>query len=456
MMSRVLAVLVASVLAVGLATVPAQAAAGSSNPGPTWAPPAGAVFNNPYGPDNARYRIERRLLRAIRETPRNGHIRISVYSFDRIVVAKALIRAHQKRHVQVQILMNDHQVTKAQRMLFRGIGRNPKKDNFAYECDFSCRGRRDNLHSKFYLFDQTGKAQKVIMLGSQNFTLNAEKWQWNDLVTVKGRKHLYANFVSLFDDMRHDYQRNQPYYTFCGKSDGKRCYANHDTRFTRVFPRKSSASDDPVLNMMKPIRCIYTTDSGVTKRTHVRLSMHTMQGDRGQYLAARVRQLWVDGCDVKVIYGLMGWHVKKTLGATTSRGRIPLRSAGFDYDGDGSVNRYTHQKYFLIRGMYAGSPTSITYTGSANWTTRGTSGDEIIFSIRSRDIHSQYAKNFDLMWNSDRYTRDSYTTTSSDYKTYVTRVDTNGKPTTRVLDAGHPTVAVRPDGLRPGKTWEDD
>ncbi len=455
MMSRVLAVLVTAFLALTLGTVPSQAASGS-DPTNQWAPPAGAVFNNPYGPDEARYRIERRLLRAIKETPRNGHIRISVYSFDRIVVAKALIRAHQKRHVQVQILMNDHQVTRAQRMLYRGIGRNPKRKNFAYECDNSCRGRRDNLHSKFYLFDQTGKADDVVMTGSVNFTLNAVKWQWNDLVTVKGRKHLYANFVTLFDDMRHDYKRNQPYYTFCGKADGERCYANQDTRFTRVFPRKSSATDDPVLNLIKPIQCTYTTDTGLMKRTHVRLSMHTMQGDRGQYIAARVRKLWADGCDIKVIYGLMGGRVKRELGSPTARGRIPLRSAGFDYDGDGEVNRYTHQKYFLVRGMYAGSPTNITYTGSSNWTTRGTSGDEIIFSIRSREIESQYAQNFELMWNSDRYTRDAYTTTSSDYKTYVTRVDTLGKPTTRVVEGRHPIVVNLPDGLRPGKTWEDD
>jgi len=444
---RVVAVLV-GVLVGGLFTVaPARA--------DPWIAPNGPVFNNPYGNANARFRIEHRLMKAIRNTPSWGHIRISIYSFDRVDVAKALIAAR-KRGVQVQILLNDHQVTRAQRLLHRALGTNPNRKNFAYECVASCRGRRDNLHSKFYLFTRTGGSYNVIMLGSVNFTLNAVKWQWNDLLSMRGKPRLFDDFVDLFNDMRHDYSRNQPYYTFCGKPRSKRCYANRDWVFNRVFPRKSSQDSDPVLNILRPIQCTYQTKHG-RERTHLRLSMHTMQGDRGLYIARRIRRLWADGCDFKVIYGLIGWHVKKELGAVTPRGRIPLRSAGFDYDEDGEVNRYTHQKYFTVNGMYAGKVSNITFTGSSNWTTRGTSGDEVIFSIRGPKTRLRYINNWDMMWTSDRYTRNAYTTTSSDFKVYRTTEDVNGRPFTRIITKTREIVENKPDGmLAGGSSWEDD
>jgi HKD family nuclease len=460
---RVLTLLLGLVISGMFVAAPAQAAPAQAAPAldqasraGQWEPPGGAVFNNPYGSPSQRFRIEHRLMQAIKNTPNWGHIRISIYSFDRVDVAKALVRAH-KRGVQVQILLNDHQVTRAQRILHRALGRNRHARNFAYECKSSCRGRRDNLHSKFYLFSRTGSATNVVMLGSVNFTMNAVKWQWNDLLTEKNRPGLFKDFVSLFNDMRHDYKRNQPYYTFCGKPKGERCFANRDWMFTRVFPRSSSPTNDAVLNLLKPIQCVYKTKQG-KEHTHLRLSMHTMQGARGLYLARRMRQLWANGCDFKVIYGLMGWNVKRELGAVTPRGRIPLRSAGFDYDDDGEVNRYTHQKYFTVSGMYAGKVTNLTFTGSSNWTSRGTSGDEIIFDIHGKGIRAQYEKNWALMWNSDRYTRNAYTTTASDYKTYVATVDLNGRPTaTRIVTKTHTIRMNRPDGFRSGgSSWESD
>ena len=124
-----------------------------------WRPRIGPVFNNPYGSDDARFRIERRILEAIRHSGKNDKIKIAIYSWDRIDMAKAVINAR-KRGAQVQILLNDHQVTRAQRMMKRAIGRNPNKKNFVYECVASCRGRRDNLHTKFYLFSSPGAATR--------------------------------------------------------------------------------------------------------------------------------------------------------------------------------------------------------------------------------------------------------------------------------------------------------
>ena len=420
-----------------------------------WRPPQDVIFNNPYGSSEARFRIERRVVQAIRNTPRGATIRISVYSFDRKDVAKALIDAR-RRGVTVQILLNDHQVTGAQRMLHRALGRNRWTRNFAYECNAACRGRRDNLHSKFFLFTQTGSARNVVMAGSANFTLNAVKWQWNDLVTRYSNPYLFWDYVNLFEGMRRDYSTNRPYYIFCGRR-GSSCKPMADWAVTRVFPRGASRTNDAVLNMLKPIQCVYRGADGKTRRTKLRLSMHTMLGERGIYLAQRMRGLWAAGCDFKVIYGLMGWNVKQALGAVTRRGRIPLRSTGFDYNGDQDVDRYTHQKYFTVSGKYNSVVTNLSFTGSSNWSSRGTSGDEIIFSLRGGGPRVRYERQFNQMWNSGRYSRNAYTTTSSSYRRIVTVDGPDGQPVQKVVTVTRTVQQNLPDRLQPtGAQWESD
>ncbi len=414
-------------------------------------PAQGPLFNNPYGTDDDRFRIERHIIKAIRNTPKTGHIRFALYSFDRIPVAKALIAAR-NRGVQVQVLLNGHQVTRAQRLLHRRLGMNPRKKNFAYECEFSCRGRRDFLHTKFYLFNKAGAADKVVMVGSANLTLNAVRWQWNDLYTVNQQEQLYEDFVELFNDMRHDYSRNRPFYLFCGKAKGV-CHRRDEARVAQVFPKKVTAGDDPVLDLLNDVRCVYETPGG-TARTMVRLSMHTMQGDRGEYIAAKVRELWANGCDIKVLYGLMGFHVKQVMGAITPRGRIPLRSLGYDYNDDGEVDRYTHQKYVTISGRWAGKAASITFTGSSNWSSRGTYGDELMFSVRGPSNVAKWNSNWRFMW--DRHSRDAYTTTASEWRIVVPTIDSNGMLTTKVVTKRLEVTRVLPDHLRAGENFEKD
>ncbi len=421
-----------------------------------WEPTVGVKFNNPFIDGPPRFNIEQDVIKAIRNTPKDAKIKISVYSFDRRNVAETLLAAH-RRGVEIQILLNDHQVTKEQKMLKAALGASPRRKTFSYECQAACRGRRDNLHSKFFLFSRTGGVDNVIMLGSANFTLNAAKWQWNDMLTLNDQPDLFKNFVLLFNDMRKDWARNRPYYYFCNQPLDEPCRANQDDKLNRVFPRAASPRDDVAMNIMKPIQCVYSTEQGDKQRTIVRLSMHTMQGDRGKWIATRLRQLWAEGCDIKVIYGLMGSGVKGRLGAPTPRGRIPMRSTGFSYDDDPlDVERYTHQKYFVVRGMYGGTVLNRSWTGSSNWSSRGTYGDEIMFNIDGKRFVNAYLKNFALMFNSGRYSRNAYTTTKEDYRAPATRTDARGRPFTTFVTRQRVTTEVRPDRLIPGDTWEAD
>ena len=132
---------------------------------PRWEPATGGFFNNPWGTTDSKFRIERQIVAAIRHARKGSTIRIAVYSFDRVNVAKALLKAH-RRGVHVQVLHNDHQYTTAMKMLKHGLGTNRGKKSWDYTCKTGCRSIQGVLHDKIYLFGHTGAARNVAMTGS--------------------------------------------------------------------------------------------------------------------------------------------------------------------------------------------------------------------------------------------------------------------------------------------------
>src|SRR4051812_37684536 len=86
----VLALALAGSLLAGPAGVGAASAAAGKK---RWAPAAGGFFNDPWGSKDAKFRIERQIVGAIRHAHKGSYIRIAVYSFDRVNVADALIKA---------------------------------------------------------------------------------------------------------------------------------------------------------------------------------------------------------------------------------------------------------------------------------------------------------------------------------------------------------------------------
>ena len=224
-----------------------------------------------------------------------------------------------------------------------------------------------------------------------------------------------------------------------------------------MFPRHTTSKNDIVLDILNNVQCVYVDAAGVQRRTLLRLSMHTMRGNRGNYIADKLRELYAAGCNLRVNYGLMGFHTKQHIGAPTARGRVPLRSTGFNLRDDvptgdpeiddmpEAIERYTHHKYFVLKGSYKGVVDShIVWTGSTNWSSLGTPQDEIMFSMHGRQMVRDYLKNFGLMWQ-EPYSRDAYTTTYSSWRMV------NGR---RVGVA--PRVTIEPDNLKPGSTWEND
>jgi phosphatidylserine/phosphatidylglycerophosphate/cardiolipin synthase-like enzyme len=436
-----------------------------------WKAPQGPFFNDPRR-KKGWFRIERKVIDTIKHTRKGSTIRIAVYSFDRMPVANALIAAH-RRGVKVQMILNDHQYTKAMRAVRREIGAKRGRSSFIYRCKAGCRSKQNqynNMHTKFYSFSQAGRSKDVLAVGSANLMLNADIHQWNDLYFTSGDHELFRQFVRLFNDMRTDHATRQPPLSFCGTpANGVACDDSVDKHTVWAWPKPSGPKNDLVLDLLGKVQCLTPDGSGGQKRSRIAVSMHTMRGNRGDYLASAIRQKWIEGCKVRVMYGLIGYHTKRVVGAPTARGRIPLRSTGLDYnpDDDYDLNKdgkddliltyYSHQKYVAIQGNYNGNPDAhMVVTGSANWASLSPGNDETWMTIRGRTLTRKYVRNFDYQWKKKRNSRNAYTTTYVNFRVARTVVDEDGEPRTVWRTVRRPVTTIEPDPYRPGPTWEND
>lgn len=380
------ALALALALTLGAAThAPEPAAAAGYKPAP------GGHFNIPRSTLDNQRRIERVILRAIRHARKGSVISIAIYSFDRRHMARALIEAH-RRGVDVKVLLNDHQYTGAMRMMRSALGSNRTKRSYVYVCDRGCRSYAENLHSKMYLFSHTGRARNVVMTGSVNLTLNATKNQWNDMWVKNDSPALYGAFRRVFREMRRD-RPAKPAYLSLPVGDRYRL---------RALPYLGHRGNDPIMNILDGVRCNGArTKMSRNGRTVVRVSMHAWHTEpRGVYLAEKLRSLYGAGCDVRLLYGMAGQAVKDVFARRTQRGFVPVRSDGFDTDGDGFIDKYSHHKYVVISGHYRGNRKgNLMVTGSSNFSNNGLSGDELIFSAAGPRHAKRWKNNHDFVWN---------------------------------------------------------
>jgi phosphatidylserine/phosphatidylglycerophosphate/cardiolipin synthase-like enzyme len=354
-------------------------------------PPAGGTFNSPIGDAKAQYRIEKVLLGAINHAKPGSTIKIALFSFDRRKVARALVAAEQ-RGVNVQVLLNGHQFTRAMRIMKNAFGGKRTRKSFMYVCDRGCRSRYGFLHTKMYLFSKTGQATDTVMTGSVNVTNNAAIHQWNDLFVKNNAPKTYAAFNTVFAQMKKDRAARPQYQVF-----------NITKRYQLLampFPGVTRKTD-PIIKILNKISCKGTRGgTGTNGRTKIRVSQHRWSGDRGAWIARKVLSLYAQGCDVKLMHGSADDKVRAVLRKSTTRGRVPVRANGFDETGDGYLDRYSHHKYMTVSGRYgADRSTRLLMTGSSNWAGIGTKGDEIIFLARGAGYVRQWNGNFNHIWN---------------------------------------------------------
>lgn len=389
MLRRFTTALVSALTATVLVAAPATA----------WAPGEGALFNNPKGSTAAKYRLQLRVEKAIRNAVPGSTVLIATYLLDRRPPVDAMVAAR-NRGVSVQVVLDGGIDNGPSRRLVRslnadngrrGLQWGPDR-SFAMQCAGSCRGGAPHqaMHAKFYAFSHTGTAHDVVMVSSANLNKGGATLGYNDLYTMRGVPATFGLYQRVHAEMARDRVAGDPYRV------------QQDGRFlTRIFPRPGAdKSSDPTYQALQRVRCQGATGgAGTHGRTAVRVSMFHWGGERGVYLARKLLALDRAGCRVSVIYGAPSNEVSRILRASAHRGGITLYDSRVDRNGDHHPDLRVHTKYLLIGGSYGGDTSSWqVLTGSQNWVKQSlTGGDENTLQIAGLAYHSRYVDNFDFV-----------------------------------------------------------
>lgn len=377
----------------------------------SFVPAATSYFSFPNRSKAERDAIYRRVLLTINSTwggrrtrigtplRTNGTIRIATWSFDDWKLARALVAA-KRRGVSVQVVAakaanRDHD---AWRWLRRKLGsrlyvpgRRTTRDSvsFARQCQGSCRGPGGTPHSKFFLFDNVGRthARNITFQTSMNLTEKAHRGQWNQAQVMRSSA-VYADFLTVFRQMRIGRVLADPYVV---KARG--------TVVNYFFPRpRATSAEDPVMHLLNGITCRGATSGTAGGRTRIRVAQYAIYGERGVWIAKKLRLLWKAGCDIAIVYAVSSRPVLSVLRDKSGRGPVPMRQSVVK-DSSGVIWRYNHSKWMTVQGWwgrYRGA--NEVFTGSANWADIAFGDDEQMQRISSRRETIRYNTAFAKTW----------------------------------------------------------
>ena len=354
-----------------------------------YSPKPGVVFNAALGRREDRNRVFGKIITAINHAPAKSRIRVMSWNIMSRTAVDALLRA-QARGVKVRVLMDNTNLVDIPNPGFVRLKNSLKRGNqslpqqrrsYAKTCIGSCRGQRGAAHSKFYLFSKTGKAKNVVMQGSANLTVAGAVNQWNDLYTWVDNEKLYKFAVNVYHQM---WQDTPVLDQFVQLDTGKDLFG-----FTPLIG-PAGRTQDPVQALLGQVTCQGASHTR-HGRTIIRAAPDVMRNERGFAIAARLKELWAQGCDVRIAYTVMGVNVFRMLGQPTARGAVPKKHLVQDFDGDGEFDNYFHLKALTINGVYAGDPGAyITLNGSSNWSGFAAVSDENFGVIRRRNTTMKY------------------------------------------------------------------
>lgn len=354
-------------------------------------PPQGAKFSHAFQ-RGVNYRIRHHILRTINSVPAGGQIRVITWSFSSDAYLNAL-RAARKRGVSVQVILasgnNDYVLSyRGLRKSFGGYRykKSDSRGSWVYRCWHSCRGSGGTMHAKVFLFSQAYNTRWITMSGSGNLTDFAAKGQWNQLFTMTNNQAVYNGAMAVFQSMKRDLPAKPRELTL---------NFGTTTFFFTPFPAHKPQYDF-IWNALRTVQCTPTAVSG--GRTKIRIAMYTWRDRRGDWLAKQVRKLWNQGCDVRIIYAIMGSRNKAILYSPRGRGRIPMRQTLLVDEHHRPV-WYLHQKYITIAGHIGTDPTAYqVYQGSFNFSDLGMRSDENMQLLNGYDNYQPFAADFSQVW----------------------------------------------------------
>ena len=382
-------VAVVTVLATVLAGLAAPSFAGKFTPRP------GPTFNSAVGNNANQQKIINKINRTIRSTPRGENIEIMSWNMMSPPAVDAMLRA-QRRGVRVRLLMAKGNVSRIDNPSFQRLRRELRQHNrgrararhsWARVCVQSCRGRGGAAHAKYYLFSKSGRAEDVVIQGSANLTTAAANNQWNDIITQRDSKGVYRFMRQTFYQMAKDKPTRPTYVTESGNGIK-----------LAFFPSAGKNATDPVMQLLNRVHCRRATNTG--GRTRIRVAPDSLRQDRGNRLARKLRSLWIDGCDVKIGYTVIGIDTGRMLRAPSRRGPVPLAHMVQDANNDGQFDNYFHMKAMTIVGNVGKNRGAwVTMNGSANWSNAATISDENFGFYYRKGITQTYEDHLNYWYN---------------------------------------------------------
>ncbi len=363
-----------------------------------YTPTPGTVFNNPKGSHAKQYAIMIKIKQSINAAPAGSTIRMAQYLFDLRVMSNALIRAH-KRGVNVQVLIDDGETSKAIKELKAALGRDKTKPSYVFACRRGCMSSvRSVMHAKFYLFSQVGTASNISMLSSANpYTGNTYK-SFNDMETIVGDAKLYGALNQYFDDMLRD-KTNYNYY-----------WTTTSGKYTLYFYPRTPApgtSGVPQLSALRKVKCTgVKAGYGLNGRTTIRVAMWGWTKWRTD-IATELWKRHNEGCNVYIILNKkrVGEKVFRALLKRSSRhGTMRVYDMWYDKNHNGAAELYMHQKLMTINGNFEGRQQKVLWTGSQNFTDEGNRvNNELLVKIADNKTTDAFNKNLNFI--RDRYTK---------------------------------------------------
>ena len=442
-MARFLALIVALACFLVPTGSPASAAPDHFNPRP------GPTFNTPLGDGAHQRAIFRKIIRSINSSPRKSQIKILSWNFLTRQGTDALLRA-QRRGVNVRLLMASTNNTNIDNQPFRrlraGLHRGNRRaptTSWARVCKGSCRGGSGSAHAKVFMFSKVGRVPRVVIQGSANLTIASTSNQWNDVYTHTRNKKVWAFYSRVFAEATQDRRARQPFAsTMIG------------TTRLMMFPLAGRGAHDPVLQLLNKVRCRNATNTS-SHRTRIRIAPDVIRQDRGMVLARRVRELWNQGCDIKIGYTVVGLDVGRFLRSSNGRGPVPMKHLVQDFDGDGLFDNYFHLKAMSIVGNVGGDRSGyVVLNGSANWSSLARVSDENLGIYWNKALALRYYKHIDYWYTHFPQSRPSNSSSARVTTRQVT-------PDQLVFGAGEDAeyedgTAYSPTGVDPYANFELD
>jgi len=225
-----------------------------------------------------------------------------------------------------------------------------------------------------------------------NLTRFGYTGQWNQ-ATVMKFKSVYDDYLGVFKQARLAHRTTSPYHV---RTVGPKA-------LDYFFPRPGArAAEDPVMQTLRLVSCTGAGYGGTANhRTRIRIIQYAMYGDRGVWIAKRLRALWNAGCDVRMIYSVITRPVLQILRNGSGRGPIPLRQS-VTKNGAGEIVKYNHSKWMTITGHWSSSTGAfLTFTGSANWARLAFGSDEQMQIIVGRTNALRYWSTFVKTWRQE-------------------------------------------------------